>query len=257
MGAKTILLADEDQQLILMLRSMLEGRGYSVMHSGTGRETLELVQKSVPDMVIIGEQIGDIDGISLILKLRKANGGLKMCFVSSIWRDAELYQQLTKDCRVALVVHRPLKPALFAAQIDSQFADTGMRIASSSDQEEKTFLALRARFTEVLPMRLSTIVDAIEIARQNAHDPSFAKEARRLAHNLKGTSSSCGFDLVGEAAAHLERALTDIQTNGQIADPAAWEEIELLFNGVEVQAATELKRNAPTAAQIEKLVDDS
>lgn len=254
---RTILLADEDQQLVLMLRSMLEGRGYSVVHTATGRETLESARNSVPDMVIVGEQIGDIDGIGLILKLRKANGGLKICFVSNQWRESELYQQLTKECRVALIVHRPLKPSLFAAQIDSQFADTGMRMASGSEAEEKTFLALRARFTEVLPMRLATIEDAIDVAMHNRSDSTFAVEARRLAHNLKGTASSCGFDLVGEAAAHLERALAEAHANGAALKDTTWDEIEALFTSVQVQAATELKRNAPTTAQIEQLVDDS
>ncbi|MBS1953140.1 MAG: response regulator [Cyanobacteria bacterium SZAS-4] len=254
----TILLADADHQLVTMLKSLLSGRGYVPTHAESGREVLEQIGKESPSLVIVGEQLTDIDGIGLIIKIRKSYPDVKLAFISNEWREANLYQQLTKDFRVELIVHRPLKPSLFAAQIDSQLRhQQAIKQNSGSEQEEKTFLTLRSRFAEVLPTRLSLISDAIELATTNNTNKDLTAEARRLAHNLKGTASSCGFTLVGEAASHLERAIVQIQQDqyGDILE--AWSEVMLLFEAVSHQAQIELENNIPTHAQLEKLADDS
>lgn len=254
----TILLADADHQLVTMLKSLLTGRGYVTSQEESGRAVLEHIGKERPSLVIIGEQLTDIDGIGLIVKIRKSHPDVKLAFISNEWREADLYQQLTKDFRVELIVHRPLKPSLFAAQIDSQLRhQQAIRIAAGSEQEEKTFLTLRSRFAEVLPTRLSLISDAIELATTNSTNKDLTAEARRLAHNLKGTASSCGFELVGEAASHLERAIVQIQNNGFDDVLAAWSEVMLLFEAVSHQAQVELKNNIPTQSQLDKLADDS
>ena len=159
---QNILLAEEDAQLVAMLKSLLESRGYSTSHAETGRKALESIESNRPDMVIVGEQIGDIDGIGLIIKIRKQTSDLKVAYIASEWREAELYRQLTKDYKVGLIVQRPLKPTLFASQIDSQIKNIEHKLSSAAEQEEKSFLTLRARFTEVLPKRLTLIAGAIE-----------------------------------------------------------------------------------------------
>jgi diguanylate cyclase (GGDEF)-like protein len=254
----TILLADADQQLVTMLKSLLTGRGYVASHAASGREVLEHIGKESPSLVIVGEQLTDIDGIGMIVKIRKSYSDVKLAFIANEWREADLYQQLTKDYRVELIVHRPLKPSLFAAQIDSQLKNqAAIKLSSGSEQEEKTFLTLRSRFAEVLPTRIALISDAIELATIDSTNKDLTAEARRLAHNLKGTASSCGFNLVGEAASHLERALVQIQTNGIDDLAGAWGEVMLLFEAVAQQAGSELKHNKPTQNQLEQLADDS
>jgi len=252
---QNILLAEEDAQLVAMLKSLLESRGYSTTHAPTGREALASIDADKPDMVIVGEQIGDIDGIGLIIKIRKQSSDLKVTYIASEWREAELYRQLTKDYKVGLIVQRPLKPTLFASQIDSQIKNIERKLTSAAEQEEKSFLTLRARFTEVLPQRLRLVKEAIDKAQAGETDKHLTGEARRLAHNLRGTSSSCGFDLVSEAAAHLERALIDALAVDP--DAAAWQNIELLYTVLSKQGKLDLERNAPTEKQLRVLADDS
>src|SRR5271156_2968152 len=79
----TILLADEDKQLVTMLKALLEGRGYKTTHAPSGREVLERIEKENPELVIIGEQLTDIDGIGLIIKVRKQFGDVKLAFISN------------------------------------------------------------------------------------------------------------------------------------------------------------------------------
>jgi diguanylate cyclase (GGDEF)-like protein len=254
---KTILLADAEEQIVTLVRSLLETRGYTVVRDESGRACLDVVQKEPPDMVIVGEQLSDIDGIGFIVKLRKVCRTSKVVFISNQWREADLYQQLTKDYGVNLVVHRPLKPLLFAAQIDSHLNQSKASLATTGqDPEEKTYLALRARFKEVLPGRLTALQEAITAARGAPENKDLTQEARRLAHNLKGTSRSCGFDMVGDASAELERILTQMQEPEADRGEQAWQLVERLVETVKSQAELEIQ-HAPTKGQIEGLVDDS
>ena len=75
-------------------------------------------------------------------------------------------------------------------------------------------------------------------------------------HNLRGTSSSCGFDLVSEAAATLERALIDLVKMIPTTEKA-WENIDTLYGVLNSQGTRDLERNLPTERQLAVLADDS
>jgi CheY-like chemotaxis protein len=236
---KTVLIADAEQATASLVTSVLEGRGHRVARASSGRTTLDLVLTETPELIIVGEQLDDIDGIGLIVKLRSVVRTIKIVFISNQWREADLYQLLTQDYGVNLVIHRPIKPLLFGAQIDSQLNSTKVDLGSSRDQnlgkehEREAMMALRIRFREALPGRLSMLNDALESAAEQPGNIPVVQEARRLAHNLKGTASSCGFEGVSEVASALEKALVTVQQPDRMSDVNLWDEIELLFGKLE------------------------
>lgn len=246
---RNVLIADAEQQTASLVTSVLESRGHNVFRATGGKEAIDLVRAESPDMVIVGEQLEDIDGIGFIVKLRSATRSAKVVFISSQWRDAELYQMLTKEYGVTLVVHRPLKPLLFGAQVESQlnvpkFDLTGGDANSGKEHEMVAVRALRTRFKVALPGRLTTLADAIQTAREQPGNSPLTQEARRLAHNLKGTASSCNFKLVAGTSALLEKALTEIQQPGASENEDSWDDIELLFAKLRNEAETELEQAA-------------
>ena len=202
-----------------------------------GRAAIDFVRESTPEMIIVGEQLDDIDGIGLIVKLRSVSRTVKVVFISNQWREADLYQMLTKDYGVALVVHRPIKPLLLGAQIESQLSMSktvdltrGADLNQGKENERQALVALRARFKEALPGRLQMLSDSLISAREQPGNLPMTQEAQRLAHNMKGTASTCSFTLVAETAASLEKALLAVQQPQQPDDNEdAWDEIELLF----------------------------
>ncbi len=207
--ATSILLVDNDQQLTALVKSLLTGRGHEVSHFESGREALDSLSKHKPDLIVVSEQLSDIDGVGWIIKLRQVNRDTKVVFISSKWKETDLYQQLTKDFGVALVVHRPLKPLLFGAQIDGELkAKTTSEVNEGADTE--TFMQLKTRFASILPGRLKTMNDVVEQSMANPDDDEKLKEVRRLSHNLKGTASSCGFHHLGETAAKIEQLINEV-----------------------------------------------
>lgn len=65
---------------------------------------------------------------------------------------------------------------------------------------EEKLAALRESYRRTLPGQLDALAAVLDATRA-APDPSAATEAARLAHRLKGTAGSYGFDVV---AAELE-----------------------------------------------------
>jgi len=72
MGKKTsILLVDDDPQLIRLVRANLESVGYRVLAAMDARSALELVNMEMPDMIILDIMLPEIDGYELCQRIRE------------------------------------------------------------------------------------------------------------------------------------------------------------------------------------------
>lgn len=232
----TILLAEVDDNVTILVSTLLAARGHSVETRSDGKEAIELIRSQPFDLMIVGDQLSDIDGIGLIIKVRAINSQIPVVFISKTWREAAVYKRLTQDFKVSLVIHRPLKAGLFGAQIESIFASAEKSIQSHVEHEEAIINTLQGNYLKVLPERFAKIEIAIAQSKNNPDDAASLLEAIRLAHNLKGTAASCGFGVLGESASSLEKALDAIKENQLTHNEAAWEEIDLIANLVKGNA---------------------
>ena len=65
-----ILVVDDDQSVRLLLRAVLERRGYSVVEAENGKEGLQALSGEPTDVVITDIQMPGMDGLEMILELR-------------------------------------------------------------------------------------------------------------------------------------------------------------------------------------------
>ena len=248
--ARSILHIEKEESVKALLSALLKARGHHVEATESGKEALEIAARLKPDLIIVGEELADIDGIGLIVKIRSELPPCPLIFISKEWRDGAIYQQLKKDFKVDLVIHRPLKAGLLGAQIEGIFQEQKkIHTYVQVEQEEATFKTLQANYLKVLPERVDKLEGAIKLAMHNPDDLFCLIEAIRLAHNLKGTAASCGFGVLGESAGSLEKALSSIKENGLSKNEAAREEIELMVSLVRSNA-TALSGNP--SAQVDK-----
>lgn len=336
--SKSIFLLETDDQLCSLIVPILEGRGHTVKRESSGHCALELVKTDKPDLVIVGEQLSDIDGIGWIIKIRQTDRTTKIAFLSQIWRDAEFYQQVVRELKVSQIFHRPIKSALFGPQIDALWADKrlgpppgqanmalsvggqmpvpgamssgqmggglgqmpvpvsvgaslgdpstalpvpgisaepavpafssvplsasiqmptpGQSSASISSLADATLLAFRQKFSKSLPSRIKQIGEIVDRVQRANPDPKELAEARRLAHNLKGTSRSCGFDKLGGFAELLENSLRDMLEHG--ADE--WNKVDKGLHDAKKESErvrVQFMDYVPTAEELENLNSDS
>lgn len=231
----TILHVEKDESVKALMAALLSARGHHVDQTADGQVALTKVVEKHYDMIIVGDELNDIDGIGLLTKL-SPQVMAPLVFISNRWREANVYQHLKRDLKVVLVVHRPLKAGLLGAQIEDIFLD-GKGHFPGMSQEENIFKTLQSNYLRVLPERVSLLDEAITTAKLNPDDLYSIMEAQRLAHNLKGTAASCGFGLLGESAGSLEKALSVIKENNLAKNETAWEEIELIASLVRANAS--------------------
>lgn len=236
---KRILVLEKDKQLGNLASTILAVRGHEVVYDSSCQKAMEFVTNTPPDLIIVGEQMSDIDGLGLIAKVRDENDEIPIVFVARQWRDEDFYRMLREDLKVSLVAHRPLRTSVFSAQLfgllgsnyDSPFSgETPLLDASSAPvplpqtgsgdmtgmPSSVEFDKLKIRFVRSIPDRLGklgTILNTLESGIQN----TFLDNAITIAHNLKGTSLSWGFEEMGRLAENMERMLKlCIGTSGEV-----------------------------------------
>jgi diguanylate cyclase (GGDEF)-like protein len=400
MGRK-ILLLETDEQLRALIVPLLEARDFVVEQETSGHKAMELIPELKPDLVMVGEELTDIDGVGFIIKLRMKEKEMKVVFISQTWRDAEFFQKIMKELKVAHIFHRPIKSSVFGVQVDALWHDQRRGLphvsgshhqaiptpmgtvptpmgtvptpmgtvptpmgavpapmgtvptpgsdphtlgtvpvpvaasgrpdpmswpgpavpgsgntpwpspnapanyqfpglenvntaapplpvqsvslplpgASSGQQTlpvpvpgasasasaitafaDATLLNFRQKFSKSLPSRLKQIEQIIEQVDRSKPDPNLLIEGRRLSHNLKGTSRSCGFDNLGNLAERMECSLRDMLEVANVNHAAEWENVDVSL--VAAKKEVELVRAqfsdyVPTAEELANLNPDA
>jgi len=65
-----ILLVEDEPDLVLALRSLLEDRGHDVLEAATGAGALRLATERRPDVVVLDVGLPDMDGLAVLSELR-------------------------------------------------------------------------------------------------------------------------------------------------------------------------------------------
>jgi DNA-binding response OmpR family regulator len=66
-----LLIVDDDANIQRLYKEELEEEGYEVIIASTGKDALELFEKEKPDIVTLDILMPDIDGISLLRKMKE------------------------------------------------------------------------------------------------------------------------------------------------------------------------------------------
>lgn len=85
----TILLADDNAPSRELMREILEACGYDVAEAANGREALDLIRKSPPDIVLLDLQMPVMDGFAVIHAVR-ADERLRLLTVIALTASAML-----------------------------------------------------------------------------------------------------------------------------------------------------------------------
>ena len=103
-----ILLVDDDGSLRSMLRRTLERAGYAVVEATNGRSALAALAHNTVDLVLTDVIMPDMEGIELILQLRKTRPELPVIAMSGGGvLPAGEYLQMALDMGAVSVLAKP------------------------------------------------------------------------------------------------------------------------------------------------------
>ncbi|HEY6200017.1 MAG TPA: response regulator [Candidatus Binatia bacterium] len=69
---KTIMVVDDNPDIVTIVRTILEGKGYNVASAYSGAELLSSLEKDKPDLVVLDIMMPQMDGLEVLTRLKAA-----------------------------------------------------------------------------------------------------------------------------------------------------------------------------------------
>lgn len=93
-----VLIIEDEQSILRFMTSLLKRNGYKVLTATTGADALLLIESHCPDLIILDLGLPDIDGISILRKLRSwSNTPVIVVSARTMEKDKVLALDLNAD----------------------------------------------------------------------------------------------------------------------------------------------------------------
>ena len=117
MSKEKILLVDDEVDIIEFLGYNLTKEGYNVTTTTSGKEAIELAQKTTPDLIILDVMMPEMDGIETCHEIRKIDS-IKNTLIVFLSARGEDYSQVAGfDAGADDYIAKPIKPRLLVSKV--------------------------------------------------------------------------------------------------------------------------------------------
>ncbi|MDD2288568.1 MAG: response regulator transcription factor, partial [Bacteroidales bacterium] len=114
---KSILIVDDDLDIIEFLSFSLEKDGYLVKTAESGIQALNLVKSFVPDIILLDVMMPEMDGIETCAELRKITELDNTMIVFLTARNEDYSQLAGFSAGADDYISKPIKPKLLSARL--------------------------------------------------------------------------------------------------------------------------------------------
>jgi CheY-like chemotaxis protein len=96
MAAPKILIVDDDEIIRTLLRHALGGEIYSLLEAHDGRQALEVVDREMPDLVLLDVMMPEMDGIEVLrrLKSQQRTSHIPVIIITALTSEADVATSL-------------------------------------------------------------------------------------------------------------------------------------------------------------------
>ena len=114
---KRILVVEDNETNLYLIRFMLEKSGYEVIEAREGAVGVELAIKEKPDLIIMDIQLPDIDGLEATKRIRasEADTEIPIVALTSFAMVGDKEKALAAGCTG--YIEKPINPDTFIAEI--------------------------------------------------------------------------------------------------------------------------------------------
>ncbi len=149
MGKQTILLVDDENNLLSLWTLRLESAGYSVVTAESGEEAMALLSASAPALVITDLRMGGIDGITLYEAIRKVNRSIPVIIITAYGSIEEAVEATKKG--VYSFLTKPIDGRLLLHEIEKALVHTGQSSGETETGEwRKAIISQSTTMEELL-----------------------------------------------------------------------------------------------------------
>ncbi len=216
----TVLLVEDDEAVLTLLRLHLERGGYEVVGARRASEARKALATRRFSAVVVDGLLPDATGFSLIQQMRiseelRASDENEttltpVAFISAFWRDRASFRSLSENLGVKCILYKPFPPGDLVAWLHGVAP-----VARSTEPTPRELAAAQEEFSRTLPRRLEALAALLRelSGKLPSADPERTSRARTEAHQLRGTCGSFGYPDLGLAAGLVEDRLAGAQAN--------------------------------------------
>jgi DNA-binding response OmpR family regulator len=120
--ARKVLIADDEQNIVISLEFLLKREGFEVLVAGDGEAALQMVAEHHPDLVLLDVMMPKRNGYEVCQRMRERPEwrGIKIIMLSAKGRDVEVSKGVSLGAD--LYVTKPFSNAELVAQINGLLA---------------------------------------------------------------------------------------------------------------------------------------
>ena len=78
-----VLVVDDEENIVFLVESALNLHGFSTVAAASGREALRAVEEHRPDLVVLDVMLPDLDGFTVLRRLRDAGSQVPVLFLTA------------------------------------------------------------------------------------------------------------------------------------------------------------------------------
>ena len=204
MNQETILVADDDREIVKAIRKLLEMEGYRVLSAYNGLEALEVLVENEVHLIILDIMMPKLDGLSALMKIRE-NKNIPILLLSAKTEESDKVLGLSMGADD--YISKPYQPAELVARVKSALRRYLYLGNLASAQEEKAnvidngslslnldekqiyvdgepvkLTATEYRIIELLMRNRGRVFSAEEIYERVWKEPAFATENTVMVH---------------------------------------------------------------------------
>ncbi len=121
MPARKIVIVDDEEDILELVRYNLEKEGYDVIAATNGEDGLRLVEKYSPEMLILDIMMPDMDGIEVCRRLRSSRKTASLPIIMLTAKTDETDVVLGLEMGADDYIAKPFSPRVLLARIKTLF----------------------------------------------------------------------------------------------------------------------------------------
>jgi CheY-like chemotaxis protein len=114
-GKKTILVIEDDQPLLLMLKQFLEKAGYQVINAIDGLEGLKLLESANYDLVITDIDMPYVSGVGVISALKEKYPDIPAIAITGFGEEP---LEAAKEKKADVMLNKPFEMSILIGHIE-------------------------------------------------------------------------------------------------------------------------------------------
>jgi DNA-binding NtrC family response regulator len=87
---RRVLIVDDDRDIVTIVSTILGGRGWDIKAAYNGREALEAVTLSKPDIILLDIMMPEMNGIEVLKRIKKIDTDARIIMITA-FGDVESY----------------------------------------------------------------------------------------------------------------------------------------------------------------------